>query len=160
MVSTPRPQLSSAFDGMLAQTKKRFEDLYRGGEQQSGEAAAPATPSFSRVAATRMPVASPRLGADSPAARRLNERFGSDWRFEVAEQTRDGDEAIVLGKLSFGRDNAVRTQFGRAWISGVPVTAASGGVRFKIGGSGTEADEREAFRRAAEAALMNCVDLI
>ena len=31
MASTPRPQLSSAFDGMLAQTKKRFEDLYRGG---------------------------------------------------------------------------------------------------------------------------------
>jgi hypothetical protein len=160
MASTPRPQLSSAFDGMLAQSKKRFDDLYRGGQPQSGDVAAPATPSFSRVAATRMPVASTKLGADSPAARRLNERFGSDWRFEVAEQTRDGDEAIVLGKLSFGRDNAVRTQFGRAWISGVPVTAASGGVRFKIGGSGTEADEREAFRRAAEAALMNCVDLI
>lgn len=160
MASTPRPQLSSAFDGMLAQTKKRFEDLYRGGEPQTGNATAPATPSFSRVAVTRVPVASPKLGADSPTARRLNEHFGSDWRFEVAEQTRDGDEAIVLGKLTFGRGNAVRTQFGRARISGVPVTAASGGVRFKIGGSGTEADEREAFRRAAEAALMNCVDLI
>ena len=54
----------------------------------------------------------------------------------------------------------MRTQFGRARISGSPVAAASGGVRFKIGGSGTEQDERDAFRRAAEAALMNCVDLI
>jgi hypothetical protein len=160
MASTPRPQLSSAFDGMLAQSKKRFDDLYRGGQPQTGDLAAQATPSFSRVAATRLPVISAKHGADSPAARRLNERFGSDWRFEIAEQTRDGDEAIVLGKLTFGRDSAVRTQFGRAWISGVAVTAASGGVRFKIGGSGTEADEREAFRRAAEAALMNCVDLI
>jgi hypothetical protein len=162
MASTPRPQLSSAFDGMLAQTKKRFDDLYRGGLPQTGAAAALAAPLVTRVAATtvRAPSASAKLAADSPAARRLNERFGSDWRFEVAEQTRDGEEAIVLGKLTFGRDSAVRTQFGRAWISGVPVTAASGGVRFKIGGSGTEADEREAFRRAAEAALMNCVDLI
>jgi len=162
MASTPRPQLSSAFDGMLAQSKKRFDDLYRGGRPQAAEAAAPATPFVSRaaLAVTRAPAASPKFGDDSPAARRLNERFGSDWRFEVAERTRDGDEAIVLGKLTFGRDSAVRTQFGRAWISGVPVTAASGGVRFKIGGSGTEADEREAFRRAAEAALTNCVDLI
>jgi hypothetical protein len=145
---------------MLAQTKKRFDDLYRG-QPQTGEPAAPATTFISRgPTTTRAPVAAPKLGVDSPAARRLNERFGSDWRYEVAEETRDGDEAIVLGRLTFGRDNAVRTQFGRARISGNPVTAASGGVRFKIGGSGSEADERDAFRRAAEAALMNCVDLI
>jgi hypothetical protein len=162
MASTPRPQLSSAFDSMVAQTKKRFDDLYRGGQSQTSEPTAPATPFVSRAMATitRAPAASPKLGGGSPAARRLNERFGSDWRFEVAEQTRDGDEAIVLGKLTFGGDNAVRTQFGRARISGNPVTAASGGVRFKIGGPGTEAHERDAFRRAAEAALMNCVDLI
>jgi hypothetical protein len=156
MASTPPPELSSAFDGMLAQTKKRFDDLYRGVEPRSAEAAAPARPLAGRGA----PAASAKLGADSPAARRLNELFGSDWRYEVAEQTRGGDEAIVLGKLTFGRDNAVRTQFGRARISGNPVAATSGGVRFKIGGAGTERDERDAFRRAAEAALMNCVDLI
>ena len=46
----------------------------------------------------------------------LNERFGSDWRYEVAEQQRDGDEAIVLCKLTFGKEGAVRTQFGRAKI--------------------------------------------
>jgi hypothetical protein len=162
MASTPRPRLSSAFDSMVGQTKKRFDDLYRGGQPQTGEATAPATRFVSRGATTARPVtaASPKLAADSPAARRLNERFGSDWRFEVAEQTRDGDEAIVLGKLTFGRDNAVRAQFGRAQISGNPVAATSGGVRFKIGSAGTDADERDAFRRAAEAALMNCVDLI
>jgi hypothetical protein len=162
MASTPRPKPSSAFDSMLAPTKKRFDDLYRGGQRQAGEATASTTLFVSRRTATAMRgrAASPKLAADSPAARRLNERCGSDWRFEVAEETRDGDEAIVLGKLTFGRDNAVRTQFGRAQISGNPVAAASGGVRFKIGGSGTEADERDAFRRAAEAALLNCVDLI
>jgi hypothetical protein len=161
MASTPRPELSSAFDGMLAQTKKRFDDLYRSGQPQTGRATAPPKPFASRKGTQAVtPAGSAKLGADSPSARRLNERFGSDWRYEVAEQTRNGDEAIVLGKLTFGRDNAVRTQFGRARISGNPVAATSGGVRFKIGGSGTEQDERDAFRRAAEAALMNCVDLI
>jgi hypothetical protein len=66
----------------------------------------------------------------------------------------------VLGKLTFGRDNAVRTQFGRVKITGDAVAAASGGLRFKVGGGVSEQDEREAFRRAAEAALSNCVDLI
>ena len=100
-----------------------------------------------------------RLDADSPAARRLNERFGDDWRFEIAEQTRDGDEAIVLCKLIFGKDGAVRTQFGRARISGAGCRSER---RRAIQGRrrGRRPDERDAFRRAAEAALMNCVDLI
>jgi hypothetical protein len=161
MANTPRPELSSAFDDMLAQTRKRFDDLYRGGQPRAGEPVTQARPFASREVTARRPrPAASRLALDSPAAQLLNERFGSDWRHEITEQKRDGDEAIVLCKLTFGRDNAVRTQFGRAKISGSPVVAASGGVRFKIGGSGTEQDERDAFRRAAEAALMNCVDLI
>jgi hypothetical protein len=161
MANTPRPDLSSAFDDMLAQTRKRFDDLYRGGQSRTGEPVASARPFVSRELAARRPrAAASRLALDSHAAQLLSERFGSDWRHEITEQKRDGDEAIVLCKLTFGRDNAVRAQFGRARISGVPVAAASGGVRFKIGGSGTEQDERDAFRRAAEAALMNCVDMI
>jgi hypothetical protein len=161
MANTPRPELSSVFDGMLAQTKKRFDDLYGRGQLRSRETAElPRSFATREVRERKPPASSAMLGAVSPAARRLNERFGSDWRYEIAEQKREGDEAIVLGKLTFGRDNAVRTQFGRAMISGNPVAAASGGVRFKVGGPGTEQDERDAFRRAAEAALTNCVDLI
>jgi hypothetical protein len=160
MANTPRPGLSSAFDDMLAQSKKRFEDLYRSGRQPSLEAtSAPAFPKY-RTTATKPRSHSAIVSADSPAVRVLNERFDGDWHYEIAEQSRDGDEAIVLGRLTFGRDNAVRTQFGRARISGQAVAAASGSVRFKVGGAGTERDERDAFRRAAEAALMNCVDLI
>jgi hypothetical protein len=159
MANTPRLELSSAFDDMLAQTKKRLDDLYRGGRQPSVEAAASVF--AGRETTVRKPrSASAPVSADSPAARLLNERFGTNWRYEIAEQTRDGDEAIVLGRLTFGQDNAVRTQFGRARISGSAVAAASGGLRFKIGGTGTGADERDAFGRAAEAALLNCVDLI
>jgi hypothetical protein len=158
-----RPLLSSAFDDMLAQSRKRFDDLYRGGFARATAAPAQAKPFAARATTAARPAAgslSATVDPDSAAARWLNEHFGGNWRYEIATQSREGDEAIVLGKLTFGRDNAIRTQFGRAKITGDAVTAVSGGLRFKVGGAGSERDEREAFRRAAEAALSNCVDLI
>jgi hypothetical protein len=161
--NTPRPQLSSAFDDMLAKSKRGFDHLYRGGFSRSGESSARARPIAARMTTTPRPAAGSlpsRVDPDSAAARWLNEHFGGNWRFEISEQKREGDEAIVLGKLTFGRENAIRTQFGRAKISGDALAALSGGLRFKVGSAGSEQDEREAFRRAAEAALSNCVDLI
>ncbi len=160
MAHPQRPSgLSSAFDDMLAKSKKRFDDLYV--RQQ------PAAASFT-VAQTRPGsgwptvlagiAAAAQLDPESPAVRQLNERFGGDWRFEVAEQQRDGDEAIVLGRLILGKDGAVRTQFGRATIGAKPVAGASGGVTFQLGAGG-DTDERDAFRRATQAALINCVEL-
>jgi hypothetical protein len=161
--SSPRAQLSSAFDDMLAQSKQRFDDLYRGGLSRAGSPSAPGRPPI----AGAMPAARAGTGTlaakiepDSAPARWLNDHFGTNWRYEIAFQKREGDEAIVLGKLTFGRESAIRTQFGRAKIAGDAMTASSAGLRFKIGGTGSEQDEREAFRRAAEAALSNCVDLI
>jgi hypothetical protein len=159
----PSAQLSSVFDDMLAQSRKRFDELYRGGFSRAGGSSVRPRPfAAPTTAIARAPTGS-RLASvdpDSAAARWLNEHFGTNWRYEIAAQEREGDEAIVLGKLTFGRENAIRTQFGRANISGDAVAAASGGLRFKLGGIGSERDEREAFRRAAEAALSNCVDLI
>jgi len=161
MANTQRPELSSVFDDLLVQNKKRFDDLYRGGRPHAGEFAAGAKTSASpERTPSRSAAASAGLEPDSAAARRLSERFGNDWRYEIVEQQRDGDEAIVLCKLIFGKDGAVRTQFGRASLSDGPVSGASGGVRFKIGVADARQDEREAYRRATEAALMNCVDLI
>ncbi len=160
---SPRPQLSSAFDDMLTQSKKSFDDLYRGGLSRSDFSLTRSTPFAvgtkppARAASGSLPA---KIDPDSAAARWLNERFGGSWRYEIAAQKREADEAIVLGKLTFGRDGAIRTQFGRAKIAGDPVAASSGGVRFKLGGAGSERDEHEAFRRAAEAALSNCIDLI
>ena len=160
---TPRPQLSSVFDDMLAKSKRNFDDLYRGGFSRTGGSFAQAKPLAARITTADRPATGSlpsRVDPDSAAARRLNEHFGGNWRFEISAQRREGDEAIVLGKLTFGRENAIRTQFGRAKVTGDVVAASSGGVRFKVGGAGSEQDEREAFRRAAEAALSNCADLI
>jgi hypothetical protein len=161
MANTPRPQLSSAFDDLLAQGRKHLDDLYCGGQPPTGKRVESATLFGNREIAAREPsVASIGPGADSAAARMLDERFGHEWHFQIAEQTRDGDDVIVLGKLTFSKGNAVRTQRGRARISPSPVAGTSGGVRFEVGGFVTEQDERDAFRRAAEAALTNCIDLI
>jgi len=138
---------------MLAKSKKSFEQLYARGSAAGPNNSAAARPIGS---ARTTPF---RPNPDSATARVLNERFGQDWQFEIAEQQRDGDEAIVLGKLTFGKGGAVRTQFGHAAFSHAAVTGASGGLKFKIDAGGANND-RDAFRRAAEAALKNCVDLI
>ncbi len=164
MANPPRPELSSVFDDMLSQNKKSFDDLYRGGRTHAGKSgqAGTTTPFRPERSTLASPAVAPAVELDpqSAAARRLRERFGNDWRYEIRERQREGDEVIVLCKLTFGRAGAVRTQFGRAKISHGPVLGASSGVRFKIGQTGVEGDENEAFRRATEAALMNCAELI
>jgi hypothetical protein len=161
MPNTQRP--ASVFDDMLAKTRKKFDDLYPGGPARAGGEAAVAAERFEPQ---RSDVPSPagasslRLDPDSPAVRRLNERFGADWRYEITDEKRVGDEAIVLCKLVVGKDGAVRTQFGRAAVSPAPVVGTSGGVKFKLNVAGAGPNESNAFRRAAEAALMNCVELI
>jgi hypothetical protein len=161
MAETRRPEHSSAFDDMLAQTKKQFDDLYRGPRRAGERAASAEAPATDRDSGARTAKPSGRLDASSsPAVRLMNERFGNDWRYEISEQRREAGEAIVLCRLTFGKDGAVRTQFGRAALSSGPVTGASDGVRFRVDTSASEADERDALRRAAEAALMNCIELI
>ncbi len=163
MANQPQPNLSSVFDGMLTQSKKQFDDLYRGSHGGVGGLGKTATAMFGGdklTPAGSRPASQPDLEDASPAARRLRERFGSDWHYEVMERHRDGNEAIVLGKLSFGKGGAVRSQFGRAKIPGASIAGASGGLQFRIGEGNGARDEQDAFRRAAEAALASCVDLI
>ena len=145
MTKAQRPELSSVFDDMLVQSKRRFDDLYQGARTRAD----------SHSTAPSM-----QLDADSSVVRWLDERFGKDWRYEISGQQRDGDEAIVLCKLIVGREGAIREQFGRAKINAGPTVGASGGVRFKVGRVDAEQTERDAFRRATEAALKNCIDLI
>jgi hypothetical protein len=162
MASTSRTGLSSVFDEMVANNKKRFDDLFAGERPRAGAspAASQAVAAGLRGSSTHRAASPPLDPASSPAVRHLNERFGNDWRYEIADRQRDGDEAIVLCKLTFGKDACVRTQFGRAQVSQGQVVGTSGGVQFRSGALGAERDEADAFRRATEVALMNCIDLI
>ena len=163
MANQPQSNLSSVFDGMLTQSKKQLDDLYRGSRGGVGGLAKTAAAIFggeNDVPAGSRPTPSADFEDGSSAARRLRERFGSDWYYEIKERHRDGDEAIVLGKLTFGKERAIRTQFGRAKIPGAAIAGASSGVRFRIGEGRGPREEQDAFRRAAEAALASCVALI
>jgi len=163
MANQPQSNLSSVFDGMLTQSKKQLDDLYRGSRGGVGELAKTAAAIFggeNAVPAEARPTLSADFEDGSSATRRLRERFGSDWHYEIKERHRDGDEAIVLGKLTFGKEGAIRTQFGRAKMPGAAVAGAISGVQFRIGEGGGARDEQDAFRRAAEAALASCVALI
>ena len=163
MANQQETDLSSVFDGMLTQSKKQLDDLYRGSHGGLGGLGKSAAAMFGgeKVApATQRPPSLLDSEDDSLGARRLRERFGSDWYYEIKERHRDGDEAIVLGKLTFGKERAIRTQFGRAKIPGAAIAGASSGVRFRIGEGRGPREEQDAFRRAAEAALASCVALI
>jgi len=154
MAMPPRLELSSVFDDMLTKSKDSFAKLYRRGSTPGAGTMATMTPAVRS--------GSPAIEIDPACepARALNERFGHDWRYEITEQRRDRDEAIVLCKLSFGKEAAVRAQFGRAKIGQNAVIGTGDGVRFSLEAGGGAQDEREAFQRAAQAALMNCLELI
>lgn len=159
MADPKRGGLSSAFDDLLSQNKRRFDDLdvsRRLGPGVGSGSKPLAADARDRGAAAVASAARNEL--DSPAIRRLNERFGPDWHYEIAEQKRSGDEAIVLCRLHFGKHGFVRTQFGRAKLVAAVTNGSAGDVRFSL--QSTEDGEREAFRRATEAALMNCIALI
>lgn len=150
---------SSPFDAMLDGNRRAFDALY-GGRGSPGRKAAPAMSAGPSGAIGS-------AAGKSDAARFLDDRYGDGWAYEVADRQRDGDEIIVLCKLVVGDQEIAKSQFGRARIGGAPAIAASAdGVRFAIGpepasGPSDAGDPEEAaFRRAVEAALAKCVELI
>ena len=161
MADPRQSKLPSTFDDMVAQNRRRFDDLNVRRHLRADAPVVGGKPGVeqqARAGRTSAVLARARTEPDTPAIRRLNELFGSDWSYEIAERRRDGEEAIVLCKLRFGKNGIVRTHFGHAKISKPPILGASGEVRFRL--NNVEQDESDAFRRATEAALMNCLDLI
>jgi hypothetical protein len=157
MASGQRSPLSTLFDAMLVHNKERLDALLR--EDRSGQSGE----DRDRLAARRWSSAArgaPLDVAHSAAAQYLNERFANRWHYEIAERHRVGDEAIVIGKLFLEDQGVVKTQFGRAKIAAGSLAGRSGTVRFRLELSAPEQNEDDAYRRAAENALANCVKLL
>ena len=127
--------------------------------------------SASAAARTESARASPPA-ARSRAERALDEKLGADWRCEVLERTREGDELVVRCRVTAPARGVTRTWFGSAPLSGGGRGGASGmkgtagNVRFTLGaGAGAGANdpiraEREAERQAIESALAACARLL
>jgi hypothetical protein len=156
MASGPRSRLSAPFDEMLERNKERFDALLH--EDRFGHGG-----DRDRVAAARRSGTAhgaPLEVANSAAARYLNERYANRWRYEIAERHRVGDEVIVMCKLFLEDHGVVKAQFGRAKIAADSLAGRSGMVRFRLALSAPERNEDDAYRRAAENALANCVKLL
>ena len=200
---------SSAFDEMLERSRRELDAL-SGGSDAPALSPIPRTasrsssrtflrtpprtssePAGSRPSAVR-PSTTARDGSDrsartapasrSPAERALDEKLGTNWRYEVLERTREGDDVIVRCRVTAPSRGISRTWFGSAPMPGAGRGASNlgrdvsgtkgraGNVSFTLGsGTGTGAgvgannparSEREAERQAVEAALATCARLL
>lgn len=154
-------RLSSSFDGMLKENWRQFEALTNGVGARERDAAAPP-----RQGGIVVPSPPPRPAAPpSDAVRFLDDRYGDGWSYEIAERRREGDEVIVLCKLSIPEQDISKSQFGRATViaAGAPGTGGSAdGVTFSLGPEeGGDGDPEEAaFQRALNSALAKCAEML
>ena len=145
--------LASAFDAMLSQNRGRFDTMLN---RRPESRPAPAPP-----AGLSGPPPEP-----SESRRFLNDRYGGGWRHEVVERRREGDEVIVLCRLTVDELATSKTQFGSARIGDGQarpvISGQAGGIAFRLGsglGQGPKDTEDAAFRRALDDALAKCVAL-
>ena len=176
---------ASAFDGLLERNRRRMQermpeapgrtltDPARVPERVFPEFFAPQTPAAAPSTLDPIqPLAerSPARTAESEGERRLNERFGDGWQYEVMERRREGDEVIVLCQVTVPEKNISKEQFGRAAIR-LPgrsdaVRGSANGIAFAMrlapersrGSAGNP--EEAAFQTAVENALARCAELI
>jgi len=167
---------SSAFDALMDRTRQRFEDrsagtFHRVPDRPADSATLHAVPSPPRESSTRNTAAEApptRKRRKSEAVRRLNERFGEGWSYQVTERRREGNELIVLCRVDIPDKDISKTQFGSAivlkpgerftlkgTVDGVPL-----GIAVGKGAPVTRNPEDSAFRRAVDVALAKCAELL
>ena len=171
-----RNSMASPFDELLKQSRDSFEKLAGGtGSDQSRSTELPVEQSEQMAAEHEqlegVPIIEPR---HQDVHQFLNDRFGNRWRHEIVERRRERNRVIVLCKLTIEDTGASKSQFGQATIeSGRASTktetgALAGkvtGVAFSYqpaaagNGDGVDAEEA-AYRRAADAALARCAEML
>ena len=185
---------SSAFDEMLERSRRELDALSGGSDapalsptprtssrtslrtppRTSSEPAGSRTSAIARDGSDRSVRAAP--ASRSPAERALDEKLGTDWRYEVLERTREGGELVVRCRVTAPGRGVSRTWYGSAPMSGAGrggpsgMTGTAGNVSFTLGaGAGTSPrtrtsdparSEREAERQAIESALAACARLL
>ena len=172
-------KFSSAFDDALAQNRRQLDELMNQSQSSAG-AARSARPDAAHTPITPPPVAHPRSAAAartsgldarrfdadaSVAVQRMQARFGNDWRYDIVEQIREGDECIVRCQVTIPSSGVSKTQFGSAHIGGEAVSGAADGVSFSLQlGDATaqtsQAAEQAAFQQAVENALTRCEEML
>ena len=164
MASSRLSGFASAFDDMLERGRRDMDALSGGSHvdrpRRTSERPSPGTPRTEGAAAP--------APARTPAERVLDEKLGPGWRHEVVERIREGGEIVVRCRVHAPARGITRTVYGSAPLSGSAGRASgtSGGITFSLGdgastaGTGALGTERDAERRAIEAALEACARLL
>ena len=185
MADNPLTGFASAFDELLELNRRRMEERMpeapartmtiraRVPERVFPEFFTPQTPAD--APSTPDPIQpraepSPVRTAESEGERRLNERFGDGWQYEVKERRREGDEVIVLCQVTVPEKNISKEQFGRAAIRPPGrsdlVRGSANGIAFAMrlaperSRSPARNPEEAAFQTAVKNALARCAELI
>lgn len=175
---------SSPFDRMLEDSRARFDALARSrtpprpATRESRTTQPVGTPPPPAAKPTEPPPAArPREPAKPAAAgephdqpydvratdigRQLSSRFGEDWRFELVDKRRDGEDIVVWARLTAGDHD--KTRRGRARIEPARAPAAvsgnAAGKDFVLKADGAGSDHAGADRTAAEAAATDAAAL-
>ena len=164
MASSRLSGFASAFDDMLERGRRDMDALSGGSAVDRPRRASEVSQSGLAVAErTKSPAP-----ARTPAERALDEKLGPDWRHEVVERIREGDEMVVRCRIHTPSRGITRTVYGAAPLSGSAgrTSGTSGGTAFSLGdgasaaGTGALGAERDAERRAIDAALAACARLL
>ena len=164
MASSRLSGFASAFDDMLERSRREMDALSGSSRvdrrQRAGERRGPSASRTESVAAPPPPRTS--------AERSLDEKLGPSWRHEVVERIREGDEILVRCRIHAPTRGITRTVYGSAPLSGSApkLSGTAGGTAFRLGdgappsASGAVQAERDAERRAVDAALAACARLL
>ena len=170
---------SSAFDDLLERSRRELDALSGGsGAPALSPTSLASTGPTATAARSAVPgtaaraTRAPSPPSRSPAERALDKKLGQDWRYEVLDRTREGNEVVVRCRVTAPSRGVSRTWHGSApWYSGgrggtSGMAGTAGNVRFSLG-AGTGSDtrdpiraEREAERQAVESALAACARLL
>ena len=182
---------ASAFDALLERNRRRLQEKFpasagirtSGSRPREGIARSAALPErvFPDPSTTQRGVSTPpveRAGAparlteapESEGMRRLNERFGDGWQYELTERRREGNEVIVLCRVTVPEKGLSKEQFGRARVRAAgqvdTIRGKAGGVSFSMrlephkSLSPPANPEETAFQEAVQNALTRCAELM
>ena len=121
MATSDKSKMTSAFDEMLERNQRELDALYSGPISTSRPPTIADAPSRMTPSPATPPTSASRQvpGADehsSATVRNLTERYGDNWHYDVVDRRREGDEIIVLCKLSIEDDQISKAHFGSASI--------------------------------------------
>jgi|TARA_Y100000588_G_scaffold97446_2_gene105797 hypothetical protein len=150
--SNSRPSFGESFDTLLEGNRRQLESLYDGsgiGGTESARNRKPAAGTPPVLAAQPVRLDKNDLDSLGPSAW-LDRNYPDQWRLQVRDRRREGDEVVVLCCLELPGQDSRKAQFGSAQIdSPTP---------------GVYRNEREteeaAYQDAVDDALRRCVQLL